>query len=123
MVRLPLWDQSPREPALHDRPGRRSPRTSNKVRGETFVSASHEAFALTFRPGERIFHFFALRVFQAHFGQRRLGIDLLRNFRRRRRSGDRQLLLLVRIWIVVERPLRWFLLRPNLQLRELLIGW
>src|ERR1700730_4026841 len=84
------------------------------------ASAPHVAFALAFRPSERLLHRFALMVSQAHLGQDGLRIDLLGDLRRRRRGGDRQDLMLVRIWIMKERTLRRSFLSPCLQRGELL---
>ena len=56
----------------------------------------------------------------AHLGQRRLGVDLLGDLRRRRRCRDRQRLMLVGIGIVEQRALRRPFLGPGLQGRQLL---
>src|SRR5258707_6046396 len=90
-------------------------------RGET--SATHIALALAFSPGQRLLHRFALLISQAHFRQDGLRVDLLGDLRRRRRRGDRQDLMVVRIWIVIERPLRRAFFRPGLQGGELLECW
>src|ERR1700751_4037539 len=68
--------------ATAPRPPRGGPRRVSK-------SASHEAFALAFRPGEGLFHRLALMVTQAHLGQRCLCVDLLGDLGRRRRGGNR----------------------------------
>ena len=57
-----------------------------------------------------------------HLGQRRLRVDLLRDFRRGRRSRNGQPLMIVGVGIVVERPLRRLRFRPNLQCRQLVVG-
>src|SRR5471030_855501 len=77
-------------------------------------SAPHVAFTLAFRPGQRLFHRFALIISQAHLRLDALGIDLLSDLRRRRLGGDRHDLMLVRIWIVIERPLWRAFLGPDL---------
>src|SRR6202041_3602718 len=79
---------------------------------ESMASRPHEAFALAFRPGERLFHRFALIVTQAHFRQRGLYVDLLRDLWRRWRGRNRQLLMVIGVWIVIERTLRRPLLLP-----------
>src|SRR6266567_9219364 len=84
-------------------------------------SDPHEAFALAFRPGERLFHRFALIVTQAHFRQRGLYVDLLRNLWRRRRGRNRQLLMVMGVGVVIERALRRPLFLPNLQRGQLLV--
>src|SRR4029078_11067987 len=76
-------------------------------------SAPHEAFALTFSPGEHLFHGFALVITQAHLGQGRLRIDLLCDLWRGGRRGDRKRLVVVRVRIVVERALRRPFLLPD----------
>src|SRR6266851_4801436 len=68
-------------------------------------SAPHIAFTLAFHPSQRLFHRLALIVSQAHFRQDGLRVDLLGDLRRRRRRGDRQGLMIVRIWIVEQRTL------------------
>src|SRR3954470_7237330 len=52
--------------------------------------APHEAFALAFRPGQRLLQRLALVVAQAHLGESGLCVDLLSDLRWRRRCGDRQ---------------------------------
>src|ERR1700730_15816220 len=84
------------------------------------ASAPHVAFALAFRPSERLLHRFALMVSQAHLGQDGLRIDLLGDLRRRRRGGDRQDLVVIRIWVMEKRSLRRPFLRPRLEGGELL---
>src|SRR5882672_6219860 len=81
-------------------------------------SDPHITFTLAFRPGQRLFHRFALIVSQAHLRMDGLRIDLLGDLRWRRRRGDRQDLMLVRIWIMVECPLRRAFLGPRLQGRQ-----
>src|SRR4051812_19607895 len=79
------------------------------------ASTPHEAFALAFRPSERLFHRFALVVTQAHLGQGCLGIDLLGDLRRSRGCRDRQDLMLVGVRVVIEGALRRTFFLPNLQ--------
>jgi hypothetical protein len=67
---------------------RRSGRVQAGAAANSFASAPHIAFALTFRPCQRLFHRLALMVSQAHFRQDGLRIDLLGDLRRRRRRGD-----------------------------------
>src|SRR5216684_6240941 len=86
----------------------------------SFASTAHVAFALAFRPGQRLLHRFALIVPHAHLCQNSLRIDLLGDLGRRRRRGDRQDLMVVRIWIVEERPLWRTFFGPCLQGGELL---
>src|ERR1700674_240240 len=81
-------------------------------------SAPPVSLTLAFRPGQRLFHRFALIVSQAHLREDALRIDLLGDLRRRRRRGDRQDLMLVRIWIVVESLLRRGFFGPRLSGRE-----
>src|SRR6185437_4828745 len=82
-------------------------------------SAPHVAFALPFGPGQHVFHFVALRIFQAHLGLDRLGINLLGDLGRRRRRRDRQGLVIVWIWIAEECALRWTFLGPGFERRQL----
>src|SRR5207248_545592 len=71
-------------------PGRRASAAPAKPTDSAYPpsSAPHEAFALAFRPGERLFHRLALCVAQHHLGERRLRIDLLRDLRRGRRGRN-----------------------------------
>src|ERR1700731_1293589 len=87
---------------------------------ESSALAPHVAFALAFRPGQRLFHPFALMVSQTHLGQDGLRIDLLGDLRGCRRGGDRKLLVVIRIWVMEERTLRRPFLGPCLEGGELL---
>src|SRR4051794_41946179 len=76
-------------------------------------SASHVAFALAFRPGQRLFHCFALVVAQAHLCANGLRIDLLGGLWGGRGGGGRQRLVVVRGWVVVEGSLWWGVFSPR----------
>src|SRR5215470_4262110 len=85
------------------------------------ILASHEAFALAFRPSERLFHRFALVESQTHLCQRCLHVDLLGYLRRRWRCCNRQLLVVEWIRVVVERAFRRAFLSPGLQGRKFFV--
>ena len=65
-------------------------------------SPPHEAFALAFRPRERLLHRFAPRVAETHLGHRRLRVDLLRNVWWGWPSRDCQLLMVVGVRVMIE---------------------
>src|SRR5882724_3537662 len=99
---------------------RRSRRDQAGAAAKSPVLAPHVAFALAFRPSQRLLHRFALMVSQAHLGQDGLRIDLLGDLRRRWRGGDRKLLVVIRIWVMEKRTLRRPFLGPRLEGGELL---
>src|SRR5262245_12137315 len=76
----------------------------------SLYSGAHEPFDLGFRPGQRLFHRFALHEPHRHLGLDRLGVDLHRDLRWRGLRGDREDLVIVRVGIVIERALRRALL-------------
>ena len=86
----------------------------------TFASGPHEAFDLALGPGQRLFHRLALQVAHGHLGHDALRVDLHGDLGRRRRRGDRQDLVVVRVRVVVERALRRPFLGPGLERRS---GW